>query len=205
MKNYTKVTILSILSLFFGNQLLSYPCFYKPCYYREVPAVIVHREPVYVHHYVDSSAAEAVGCAVGLAAVGLGCGLAAIIGNNSVKKQMRQHVEMFEDLGYDHAQARVYAKMAMETDGGFEEVVRNIEREKEMSRKLDAQRQQQQREIDGTVQLEQLKHQQGLEKMTYEHQLGFFNNKSMLVFIALFGVIIVLLLVVIVWLYRRQK
>ena len=194
MKNSTKCIVLSILSLFSVHQIMPFPFFY-----REVPVVVYHEPVVYRHVvYHEPSIAQVAGCAVGAA---LGCGIASLIGQSSTKKQMLQYTEMFQDLGYDRAQAKVYAKMAVETEGGFQAVVKNIEREKEANRQRDAQKE-----------FEALKHQQKLEKMTYEHQLNAldsnkisFTRNSLMLFAAILGFIFSGLVLFVLWVYKRKK
>jgi len=194
MKKITKFTLLSILSLLSAHQALPYPFFY-----REVPVVVYHEPVIYRHVvYNEPSVAEVAGCT---AAIGIGCGIAAFFESNAHKKQMLQYTEMFQDLGYDRAQAKVYAKMAVETNGGFQAVVRNIEREKEGNRQRDAQKE-----------LEELKHQQKLEKLTHEHQLNSidsnkisFNKNSLMLFVASFLSVFAGLMFVGLRLYKRKK
>ncbi|MFA5998726.1 MAG: hypothetical protein WC747_01760 [Candidatus Babeliales bacterium] len=190
MKNITKFTFLSILSLLSAHQALPYPFFY-----REVPVVVYHEPVVYRHVvYHEPSAAEVIG-------VGLGCGIAALVGLNAHHRQIAEYTKMFQDLGYDRAQAKVYAKMAVETDGGFQAVVRNIEREKEAHRQRNAQKE-----------FEELKHQQKLEKLTHEHQLNSldsnkisFNKNNLMLFVAALLSVFAGLMFVGLRLYKRKK
>ncbi|MCX5924588.1 MAG: hypothetical protein NTZ68_04145 [Candidatus Dependentiae bacterium] len=190
MKNITKLTFLSILSLLSANQALPYSFFY-----REVPVVVYHEPVIYRQVvYREPSAAEVIG-------VGIGCGIAALVGLNSHHRQIAEYTRMFQDLGYDRAQAKVYAKMAIETDGGFQAVVKSIGREKEANSQRDAQKE-----------FEELKHQQNLEKMTYEHKLNSldsnkvsFNKNSLMLFIAALLSVFAGLLFVGLALYKRKK
>ncbi|HSW76232.1 MAG TPA: hypothetical protein VLG50_04275 [Candidatus Saccharimonadales bacterium] len=161
-----KCIYFSIIALLSAHGVMPFSFFYQEVpVVREVPVVVYH-EPVVHRHvvYNEPSVGEIAGCAVGAA---IGCGIASLITQNSQKKQMIQYTEMFQDLGYDQAQAKVYAKMALETEGGFQAVVKNIEREKEARRQIEAQKQ-----------IEALKHQQKLEKMSYEHQLNSLDNNK---------------------------
>lgn len=76
------------------------------------------------------------------------------------KQQFNNFVTMFENLGYDEAQAKIYAKMAMKDPGGFSGVVQHIENQRAMHQQIENQKQ-----------LMRLKHQQDKELLAYKKRL----------------------------------
>ncbi len=181
--NIKKQTILAIIALTsITAQVAPYSVFYRP----EPAVVVYHQAPIIYHHHEPSLGEMAAGF-VGACA---GFGLVSYFENRAQEKKFNKYCDMFQDLGYDRAQSKVYAKMAMDNPGGFQAVVKSIEREKESIRHINAQHDLLQAQINAQTKLEELKHQQKLEKITHEHQLNSYLNKNTLLMIALCGLIL---------------
>ncbi|MCX5923747.1 MAG: hypothetical protein NTU89_04290 [Candidatus Dependentiae bacterium] len=182
MENNLKRIFLAFIALTaLTAQVLPYSIFYRPA-----PTVVVYHEPI-IYHRHEPSFGE---CAAGFVGACAGFGLVSYFENRSREKKMNKYREMFQDLGYDRAQSKVYAKLAMDNPGGFQAVVQNIEREKESIRHINAQHDLLQSQINAQQKLEELKHNQKLEKITHEHQLNSFSKNNALLLIALLSLII---------------
>ena len=195
MKINPKRTLLALIALLsITTQVLPYPIFYRPA-----PTVVVYHEPIVYHR--EPSLGEFAAGVVGACA---GVGLMSYFERRAYEKKQNQYREMFQDLGYDRAQAKVYAKMAIDNPGGFQAVVNSIQREKDTMRRINAEQDLMQRKIDAEQTLEQLKHQQKLEKITHEHQLNSFSNNNTLLLLALLSLIIISFFGG-AWYHRRKK
>ena len=184
MKNIIKKhTLLAIIALTaITAQIMPYSVFY-----RSEPAVVVYHHAPVVYHRHEPSLGEVAAGFVGACA---GFGLVSYFENRAQERKFNKFCDMFQDLGYDRAQSKVYAKMAMDNPGGFHAVVKTIEREKESIRQINAQHDLLQAQIDAQAKLEELKHHQSLEKLTHEHTLNSYMNKNTLLMIGLFGLVL---------------
>jgi hypothetical protein len=128
-----------------------------------------------VHHYHHSDSPRlyvlpprepSLGAKAGEA---LGKGLASLVQGVMEAKVREQEtnklINMFESLGYDRAQSKIYAKMALDNPNGFAGVVAHIEHQNIINSEFKKQEK-----------LMQLKHKQDKEMLAYQKQL--FNNDS---------------------------
>lgn len=113
--------LLLLLTLF-----IALPIQAKWFWYEPTP-VIVYREP---------SVGEAI--ATGILGLGacVGLGIASIVKHEKNKKQLKEYVRTFQDMGYNLGQAKIYAKMAMEHPEGLKAVVDSIDKDKQTQSKM---------------------------------------------------------------------
>lgn len=124
--------------------------------------------PVVVHHTPVVVDPVTVGvCAAG---VGLFAGISGWMRGKAENRKFDQYKQMFKDLGYDSAQARVYAKLAMDNPGGFEAVVANIEKDKRLKYERETEKQLRHQDAKAHKELTAMKHHQKLQQMSYEKQ-----------------------------------
>ena len=130
MKMYSKFILSTLLIITCITQVQAWSYFYSE------PVVVVYPAPV----VYQQSAGEAV--ATGVLALGacVGLGVSAIVKHRAKKRKLREYSKMFQGMGYNQAQAKIYAQMAVETDGGFQAVVNHIEHKQESYREFNAQK-----------------------------------------------------------------
>jgi hypothetical protein len=156
-----------LLSIGLFTQILVTPVQAFWVWHQPAP-VVVHHRPIIVHQAPVVVDPVAVGiCAAG---VGLFAGISGWMRGKAENRKFDQYKQMFKDLGYDNAQARVYAKLAMNNPGGFEAVVANIERDKRLKYERETEKQLRHQDAKAQKELSQIKHHQKIEQMTYEKQ-----------------------------------
>jgi hypothetical protein len=114
--------------------------------------------PVVVYH--EPSAGEAI--VTGIVALGacIGLGAVAIAESRAQKRQFKEYVNIFKNMGYSREQSRIYAQMAMKNPEGLTAVMHSIDQEKLV-------------QTQAIVQHRLMKesHSQKLQEMSHEHQL----------------------------------
>lgn len=139
-------------------------------YWRRPAPVVVYHQPAPVVVYHETPPADAVvlgACAVGM---GIGAGIAKLFTHSAEKRKFREYTEMFRNIGYSRSDAQIYAKLAVENPGGYEAVIKNIEREKELKFKRETEQKLAQLQIRGEQELSQLKHEQKIKELTHVQQ-----------------------------------
>jgi|GEM_PF-1312831 len=124
-------------------------------------------QPAPVVVYQEPTVADAI---VG-GAFGIGCGIAAIVHHQKEKKQYKEYIQTFRDMGYTTGQAKIYAKMAMNNPEGLRAVVRSIDQEKLVQTKVIARDAEIEKLHDQNLQVKQESHDQKLQEMSHEYKL----------------------------------
>ncbi len=114
--------------------------------------------PVIVYH--EPSAAEAL--ATGILGIGtcVGLGVASLVTHQKNKKQFKDFVHTFQDMGYSSGQSKIYAKMAMQHPEGLKAVVDSIDKDKKL-----------QTQILSQNHMLKNSHSQKMQEMSHEAQL----------------------------------
>ncbi len=125
-------------------------------FWHEPAPVVVYREP---------SVGDAI--LTGVIGVGtcLGLGIASLVKHSKKKRELREYVHIFKDMGYSSAQAKIYANMAMEHPEGVKSVIDSINYDKKNQTEM-----LQQKNIlkqTHTQKIQEMSHETTLKLMTY--------------------------------------